>query len=59
MEEKLVWVLDPTAKDHCDDCLANSSMDAQSFGEWESFGLPGSGNTECGEYCKCTLERAL
>jgi len=57
-EEKLEWVLDPAAKEHCDDCVANSALDSQSFAEWEALGLPGVGNTECGEYCKCTLERA-
>ena len=56
--QKLVWVLDPSAKEHCDDCIANEGIDAMTFAEWEAIGIPGSGNTECGEYCKCTLEVA-
>lgn len=52
----LVWVLDPTAKEHCEDCLRNSEMGAKTFEEWSLIGLPGMGNTECGHYCKCTLD---
>lgn len=41
-EEKLVWVLDPSAKEHCDDCIANEKIDAQTFTEWETIGIPGA-----------------
>jgi hypothetical protein len=57
-EELLAWVLDPDAKDHCDDCISNEGTEPQTFAEWEVTGLPGAGNTECAEYCKCTLEVA-
>lgn len=50
-----VWTLDPTA-DHCGDCLANAEAGEKTFEEWESQGLPGMGSTECGEYCKCSLD---
>ncbi len=56
--EMLVWTLDPTAQEHCDDCVANSESEAMTFVEWESLGIPGAGNTECGEYCKCSLDPA-
>lgn len=49
------WVLDPTAE-HCGDCLANADKDPMTFEEWQAVGLPGMGNTECGEYCKCSLD---
>jgi hypothetical protein len=52
-----VWTLDPTA-DHCGDCLANASAGEKTFDEWETQGLPGMGSTECGNYCKCTLDKA-
>jgi hypothetical protein len=50
-----VWTLDPTA-DHCGDCLANAEAGEKTFEAWESQGLPGMGSTECGEYCKCSLD---
>jgi hypothetical protein len=53
--EQWIWELDPTAKDHCEDCLRNSGDGEKSFDEWEKIGLPGYGNTECGIYCRCTL----
>jgi hypothetical protein len=53
--EYFTWTLDPTAE-HCGDCLANADKDAMSFADWQDEGLPGMGNTECGEYCKCSLD---
>jgi hypothetical protein len=55
MAEMWIWELDPTAKDHCEDCLANSEKGEMPFSEWSKIGLPGYGNTECGKYCRCTL----
>jgi hypothetical protein len=55
-DTKLVWELDPTAQEHCVDCLRNAKDAPKTFAEWEQIGLPGFGNTECGEYCKCSLE---
>jgi hypothetical protein len=49
------WTLDPTAE-HCGDCLANADKEPMSFDEWQAEGLPGMGNTDCGEYCKCSLD---
>lgn len=58
LEEPLKWELDPTVKEHCVDCLRNSGEGSKTFDEWREIGLPGFGNTECGEYCKCSLEKA-
>lgn len=50
------WQLDPTITvDHCEDCLRNSKEAPMTYEEWVAIGLPGMGNTECGDYCKCTL----
>ena len=57
MDELLDWVLDPTAE-HCEGCLERASRPAMTFAEHEAEGLPGSANTECQEYCRCTLEIA-
>jgi len=48
------WELEDLA-DHCDTCLANASLDPQTWDAWEELGIPGAGNTDCGQYCKCTL----
>lgn len=53
--EYFMWELDPTAKDHCETCKANSVKGKMTFDEWEELGLPGYGNTDCGKYCRCTL----
>ena len=55
VEEKLKWELDPTVREHCPDCLRNSASETKTFEEWEMIGLPGMGNTQCGDYCKCSL----
>ena len=57
-EETLVWMLDPTAQEHCPDCVRNSESEGMTYADWEQIGLPGAGNTECGAYCKCSLEPA-
>lgn len=53
-KEELKWELDPTAQEHCPDCLDNSE-EVKTFDEWSMIGLPGMGNTQCGTYCRCTL----
>jgi hypothetical protein len=50
-----VWQLDPTVIEHCDDCSQNSGMESKTLIEWQSIGIPGSGNTICGDYCRCIL----
>ncbi len=57
LDEVLVWTLDPTVQEHCDTCLSLSTQAARTFAEWEAVGLPGEGNTNCGNYCKCSLEK--
>jgi hypothetical protein len=54
-QDRLDWELDPTVKEHCTDCLRNAELEPRSFDDWATIGLPGAGNTECGNYCKCTL----
>lgn len=51
----LKWELDPTAREHCDTCLRNEAKEPMAIEEWEALGLPGFGNTECGQFCRCTL----
>ena len=53
--QMLRWELDPTVREHCPDCLRNASLPSRSYADWEAMGLPGFGNTECTDYCKCTL----
>jgi hypothetical protein len=55
-EQMYEWILDPTVQEHCGDCLSRSEMPAKPFFEWSELGIPGSGVTECGDYCKCLLE---
>lgn len=49
------WTLDPNAK-HCESCLHQASLGPRSF---DDIPLPGQqpthGDTNCNEYCKCTL----
>lgn len=58
LEQELKWELDPTARQHCNDCLRLSASPPKKFEQWEAMGLPGFGNTECGQYCKCSLVQA-
>lgn len=50
-----VWVLDPTVKNHCEDCLRNSKEEPHPFEWWEKLGLPAYGTTACKQYCHCTI----
>lgn len=54
--QDLTWQLDPTVQEHCPDCLRNAGSQPKSFDDWALLGLPGAGNTQCGAYCKCSLE---
>lgn len=56
-EELLNWVLDPTA-DNCDGCIERANRPPMTFAEHEAEGTPGNADTECGIYCKCSLEKA-
>ncbi len=58
-EQLYRWLLDPTVEKHCDDCLDRESMGALTMLEWGKLGIPGSGVTECGDYCKCMLDEVL
>jgi hypothetical protein len=58
LDEKYKWILDPTAQEHCEDCLDRADMTAKTMEEWMLLGIPGSGVTECGDYCKCILDTA-
>lgn len=51
------WQLDPTVQEHCGTCLSNSEKGSMPFSDWDTIGLPGMGNTDCGIYCRCSLER--
>lgn len=55
--ESFIWVLDPTVQEHCSTCLDNSQAGSHPFEFWADNGLPGMGTTECGIYCRCSLER--
>jgi hypothetical protein len=57
VEEMLKWNLDPTVVQHCETCLTNAEMTPRNFMQWEEIGLPGMGNTDCGIYCRCTLNK--
>jgi hypothetical protein len=39
----------------CDGCIARHGMKPMTLAEWEVYGLPGSGDTECGDNCRCVL----
>ncbi len=55
-EQTYVWLLDPTVEQHCDDCIDRESRGALTMLEWSKLGIPGSGATECSDYCRCLLE---
>lgn len=55
-ETKYLWILDPTVKEHCTDCLERSEYVPKTYLEWIEIGRPGSGTTECSDYCRCLLE---
>ena len=51
------WVLDPMAE-HCDSCLWQSKQEPR---PWDQMPFPTSQEdhgTNCGRYCKCTIEPA-
>lgn len=52
---KYEWYLDPDVREHCQDCINRSNKGEKLYSYWEEIGLPATGHTECGEYCKCTL----
>ena len=54
LSDKFAWTLDPTVKEHCDTCLERDGQ-TNSYQDWTTLGLPGSGVTDCGVYCHCTL----
>ena len=39
----------------CDTCRRNHFDVPKTYEEWQRVGLPGAGNTECQENCRCTL----
>ena len=39
----------------CDGCIARHDMSPMTLADWEAYGLPGSGDTECGDNCRCVL----
>lgn len=57
-EKLLRWILDPTASEHCEDCIENATLPPMTIDEWETTGTPASGATLCDGYCKCTLIEA-
>ena len=40
----------------CPDCQSLSGVEALTFEQWESMGLPASGHTVCRGYCYCVLD---
>ena len=42
----------------CPDCLDRHGWTAMTWEEWEAVGLPDSGNTICGQNCRCILTPA-
>jgi len=56
-EDLYYWNLDPTVAEHCPTCLANSMRPAMTLNDWQMLGIPGSGTTECGDYCCCALDK--
>lgn len=54
-EKLLTWTLNPTSSGtHCPDCVNRSGM-RRTLAEWEVLGMPQSGFSICGNYCRCTL----
>ena len=41
--------------DVCPDCAARNGQ-VKTMAEWTALGLPGTGATRCGAYCRCYLE---
>lgn len=53
----IVWWRLGDAKQHCNDCVALADNSPYKSDDLEVMGLaPGSGHTECGAFCHCSLE---
>lgn len=53
----MVWWRLGDAQNHCPDCVALADNSPYQLDEVEAMGLaPGSGHTECGAFCRCSLE---
>jgi len=52
MGQKLRWVT--VSKNVCSDCESRAGQ-LQTWGEWESMGMPASGWSVCKEFCYCQL----
>ena len=39
----------------CDDCLDRANSGSHPYSYWVGIGLPGTGNTICGDYCRCDV----
>ena len=52
------WEWVTTSADPCDDCKARHGQ-VKPYEEWRRLGLPRSGFSVCGDYCKCTLVPAI
>lgn len=55
---KVKWTLNPQAE-HCDSCLHQASLPPRTYDQVPFPGFqPTHGETNCTQYCKCTLEPA-
>lgn len=52
--DALKWKWITTSYDPCDDCKPRHGQ-VKTYAEWEKLGLPRSGFSVCGDYCKCVL----
>jgi hypothetical protein len=50
----LSWHREPDNR-VCPGCIANSTKRPMTLAQWEAYGLPLSGDTECGDNCRCIL----
>jgi hypothetical protein len=48
------WEWITTSAGPCADCLPRHGV-VKTYAEWEAIGLPRSGFSRCGDYCKCVL----
>jgi hypothetical protein len=49
-----LWTWQTESDKPCPDCVARGGQ-THEYQFWESVGLPQSGSTICGSYCKCVL----
>lgn len=54
LSDQYRWDWEPGAE-HCDTCQQYNGK-VKSYEEWSLIGLPGAGLTDCGIYCKCSLQ---